>query len=691
MILKHLLDSLILMLWMATVGVALAGWGALLSRWLEKDRSNADQKSMQLTQCIYNTWLGICICISLTELLHFFVPITWVASVAILGFGFIYTVTRKQFLITLGLWTTSKNRSLSGTGALYLFACLAVAFIWISAAMVGPTNYDSGLYHFGAIKWLNEHSTTYGLVNLHTRLAYNQSYFALIALVNFAPFYDYAYAGTGALFFLLTAATCLQLLREQGDRAIFWLFGLLILVGPFVLKTSSPTPDLAVGLLQVVIFFTLFVSAASLISLAGDRPLRLACACPRLEASLSLLVLLCVTAITIKLSMALFCLGALCVVYRQIWTLLIHNKRLAFKLCAVASVILGIHALRGYALSGVPFYPSSIAGLWSLPYTPDPTRITAEASAIYSWARLPGVPPAVVLSGWDWVKPWFAALPARFLVLCGLAAILFVANSLLVLLSSSRRKRLTPAYWLYVPMLLGGLFWFLTAPDVRFLGVIPELLVLLGGWLFWIGVREPLCQHITCHAAHYKIALTSVVIGLLLLGGLTAVYRLTHQTGLGLGQSFYLNDILFGLSQIGVNAKFTLLVIFGLMLVRYRQKFCSDPEPQGAARYGINQLVRLGHHGLTAAFLCSIIFYAADSAKFSMSSLKGWVSIPTEPYELQKILSGLLVNVPKSDDLCWATPLPCQPRQQFHPNLNFVNEGVISGWLPKVRLFKFGP
>jgi hypothetical protein len=690
MILKHLLDSLTLILWMTTVGIALAGWGALLCRWLEKDRSNADQKSMQLTQCIYNTWLGICICISLTELLHFFAPITWVASVAILGFGFIYTVTRKQFLIALGLWATRKKRSVSPTGALYLFACLAVAFIWISAAMVGPTNYDSGLYHFGAIKWLNEQSITYGLVNLHTRLAYNQSYFALIALVNFAPFYDYAYAGTGVLFFLLTAATCLQLLREQSDRAIFWLFGLLILVGPLVLKTSSPTPDLAVGLLQVVIFFILFVRAAPLISLAGQRPVRLACVCLRLDATLPLLVLLCVTAITIKLSMALFCLGALCVVYRQIWTLLIDNKRLAFKLCAVASVILGIHALRGYALSGVPFYPSSIAGLWSLPYTPDPVRITAEASAIYSWARLPEVPPAVVLSNWDWVKPWFAALPARFLVLCGLAATLFVANSLL-LFFSTRREQLTPTYRLYLPLLFSCLFWFLTAPDVRFLGVVPELLVMLGGWFFWLSVREELSQHITQHAKYYRLTLASAVICMLLFGGFTAAYRLTRQTGLGLGQSFYLNDILFGLSQIGVNAKFVFLVIFGLMLVRYRQKFCSEPGSQGAARDGINQLVRLGHHGLTAAFLCSIILYAADSAKFSVSSLKGWVSIPTEPYEQQKILSGLLVNVPKSDDLCWATPLPCQPRQQFHPNLNFIDDDTLSGWFPKVRLFKFGP
>jgi hypothetical protein len=690
MILKHLLDSLILMFWMATVGVALAGWGALLSRWLGIYRTSIDHKPTQITQCIYNIWLGICVCISLTELLHFFVPITWVASVAILGSGFIYTITRRQFRLVGDFWGRSTKRSVSGTTALYLFAVLSVAFIWISAAMVGPTNYDSGLYHFGTIKWLNERSITYGLVNLHTRLAFNQSYFALIALVNFSPFYDYAYAGTGAFFFLLTSATCLQLLREQGDRAIFWLFGLLILIGPFVLKTSSPTPDLAVGLLQVVIFFLLFVCAAPSIRLPGHGPARSESIWPPLDASLSLLVLLCLTAITIKLSMALFCLGALCVVYRQIWTLLLYNKPLALKLCIVAAVILGIHALRGYALSGVPFYPSSFAGLWSLPYTPDPTRVAAEASAIYSWARLPDVPPAIVLSNWDWVRPWFAALPSRFLILLGLATTLFLANSLLLSVSA-RRKQLTPMYRLYMPLLFSCFFWFLTAPDVRFLGVVPELLVMLGGWLFWVGIREQLCQHITRHFYHYRIALISVGICMLGLGSFSAVYRLTYQTGLGLGQSFYLNDVLFGLSQIGVNIKFAGLVITGLLLVRFRQEFCFKPPSQLTDRRLYNKWVALGHLSLLAVFLCSIIIYTADSAKFSIDNLKGWVSIPTEPYDQQKILSGQLVNVPKSDDLCWATPLPCLPRQQFHPNLKFVNDGVIIRWLHNVRLFKFGP
>ena len=687
MILKHLLDSLILIIWMVAIGAAFAGWGACLSHWLGVNRPTVAQTSTQATQWLLHLWLGLCVCISLTELLHFFIPITWVASVMVLGAGLVYTITNKHVWLALAFKGKLTNRSVSVTTTLYLLACLSVAFIWLSAAMVGPTNYDSGLYHFGAIKWLNEQSVTYGLVNLHTRLAYNQSYFALIALLNFSPFYGHAYAGVGAFLFILTSVTCLQLLRTQSERTVFWLLGLLVLVGPFVLKTSSPSPDLAVGLFQVVIFLLLAVTLAPL---AGPAPSRSSFVCPASDLSLSILVILCVTAVTVKLSMALFCLAVLCLAYRQLWALLLSNKVLAIKLLAVVLLILGIHALRGYALSGVPFYPSSFAGWWSLPYTPAPARVIAEASAIYSWARLPDVPPAVVLSNWAWVKPWFAALPSRFLILCAVAAILFVANSLLLSFRSSR-KRLTPEYWLYLPLLAGGLFWFLTAPDVRFLGGIPELLVLLGSWLFGVGVREPLGQHLARHATYYKRALAVVAIGLLLLGGWATVYRLTHPAGLGLGQSFYLNDILFGLSQIGITAKFAPLVIVGLLLVSYRQKFYSAPASQRAVSDISNRWVRLGHYGLTAAFLCSIAIYAADSAKFSTLDLKGWVGIPTEPYEQQKILSGLLVNIPQSDDLCWATPLPCLPRQQFHPNLNFVSEGVLSQWLPNVRLFKFGP
>lgn len=654
MIPNHLLDTLILILWIGAIGFAFSGWGGAVRRWVNRPtHENSASNGLNLT--LTDIWLGVCVCITLTEFVHFFHPINWQVSLAVLGGGWLLASWRwLRIGSPFAAWSSPKLL-VTWPRWVYVAGIVAVTCIWIAAAMMGPSNYDSGLYHFGSIKWLNEHPITYGLVNLHTRFGYNQSYFALIALLNLHPLYEPAYAATGLFLFLLTAFSCAYFLScAIPNRRPIWA-GLIVLLSGFALKTSSPSPDIAVALVQIVIFIVL------LAILHDERPAkRTATHDTEVPTStkLTLLAILCVTAVTIKLSMLLFCFGAMLVSLRPLWNWLKTQPKTALKLIALCSVMLAVHALRGIALSGLPFYPSTFAGIWTLPYTPDLTRVIAEANSIYSWARLPGVSPDIVLRSWDWLTPWAAALPARFWTLILISAALLLVNLILLIFSKQHRNNLK-MHALYLPLVFGLIFWFLTAPDARFLGAIPELSIVLGSWLLWSTIWSLLKQRIQPAQQLRRLAIGLGVIVLLA----SVFYALKLQTGLGLAQHFYIGEILYGLSQIDINANFMFALITGIGLLSLQAE---QSKQNSTRRFSITSTL---HILLTILFVSLVIKFVAGTAMFKIPALQGWRAVPTEPYETIELKSGLKVNVPISDDMCWTTPLPCVPRQQLNPSL----------------------
>lgn len=75
----------------------------------------------------------------------------------------------------------------------------------------GQIHYDTGLYHAQSIRWMEEYGVVKGLGNLHCRLAYNSSSFALSALYSMAFLGGQSYhCAAGWLAFVL-AAVCLRL------------------------------------------------------------------------------------------------------------------------------------------------------------------------------------------------------------------------------------------------------------------------------------------------------------------------------------------------------------------------------------------------------------------------------------------------------------------------------------------------
>lgn len=410
---------------------------------------------------------------SMTQVTHLFLPITWQLSALILLPGLI--------LWTIHYWSDSTKPSSSKRAIFvrvfqYPFISLILGLVGIALltkAMQVPGNFDSGLYHFASIRWANEYAAVPGLGNLHGRLAFNQSIFDLYALLNFFPLWNKGYALGFLLIMLLTGITIFEA-HLEGYAGGWWaLLICSIALASTIGQLPSPTPDPIIALLQISIFVTLLG-----VLLEQDQN--------GLKASshFAALFCLCTLICTVKLSSIVFALLMLIVGTLHAYRQQIIAKRLTLYCTALCAALIVSHVLHGIVTSGVPFYPSSLGTGLELDWQVLPEKIRNELDWVYSWARNPHQDPALVLGNWRWLKSWIIhLLPIAAWVYFGLSA-LFIG--LYFFTKAGQTKLLTNRLQLlYVPLVLSILFWFFTAPDWRFLGSIPQLFLAVTGWILF--------------------------------------------------------------------------------------------------------------------------------------------------------------------------------------------------------------
>ena len=123
-------------------------------------------------------------------------------------------------------------------------------------------------------------------------------------------------------------------------------------------------------------------------------------------------------------------------------------------------------------------------GALDLPWSMSADVVKFEADLIKSWARVPGVLNTEwTLSSWAWVPIWIKAMSFWTITLLGSALVLMVTGSALVFVDKMRSTK-GSMFLLYLPLYATLIFWFLTAPDPRFLGSILVLSIALSIW-FW--------------------------------------------------------------------------------------------------------------------------------------------------------------------------------------------------------------
>ena len=397
-------------------------------------------------------WAGLAIVTTLAALLSLIRPVDGAAALAVTVAG-LGGLAAAPALRREG-WMRARDaaRSLDPP----FVALAAVLLLAALADGTSPaTNYDSGLYHVQAVRWIEAFPVVPGLGNLHFRLAMAPTWFLPEAL------FDTGLVAAPSRHLLVgcawtwTALAGVRALQALAHGAASFAVVLRIAVLPLGLLLfrgwlSSPTPDVALALL-----------GWTTVALALDAPERGAAAG---DVRVLALALLAGFATAVKPSAAPLLLLPVALALTA-WR---RQPRIALGVLAVALAVGVPQIARNLILSGYAAFPVPQLPALPVDWVIPRDEAVRQTGWIMSWARLPRRAPHEVLAMplREWIGPWFARRPAVDRVLLG-------AIPLLALVCVPTLRRPVEHLPVWATLALGTALWFALAPDPRF------------GWAFY--------------------------------------------------------------------------------------------------------------------------------------------------------------------------------------------------------------
>jgi hypothetical protein len=480
------------LIWVYTlIFIFLYGWLAvtLLSRWF----GSAEEGNLSFSL----VWAcGLALATSLASIFSLFIKIgLTVHAILLVGAILILVLDFKQIQHCLGsAWLKIK----STTPLVWVLAVLAVLTL-LEISILKPANPDTEIYHAQAIHWIESFPAVPGLGNLHTRLAYDSAWLVANTLFSFSFLKLRSFHLLGSVLFLVCIVYFTGGLSQLMRREIQLSTILKVLLLPLIFlifgsEASSPGTDLPAALLIWIIMLGWVELIESGQSTAGLQAV--------------VLLLLSVFTVTIKLYGAPLLLFGIFLFLRPVGVGhgLSPDKGLSqgqihpnnsgktrltrwLKIALVAALIILPWLARNVILSGYLVYPFPAIDIFQFDWKIPHDRAVVEQQIIQAWAKIPGARLSVVssMSLHTWLRLWLDRLTAnrRIIVLLVVAAPL----AYLILGLLFRRSRLAPfsrvfkPYWpVYLVAYSGVIFWFVSAPDIRFgygYLIITLLLVLL--------------------------------------------------------------------------------------------------------------------------------------------------------------------------------------------------------------------
>jgi hypothetical protein len=395
------------------------------------------------------------------------------AVIAILTIG-IFTPLRSApsliafaILSALGAFTTiyllrsnrhGRNFSLQiNMTAWFLISALGVALAYLALAALGPvTNYDSGLYHLGAIKYAGDYATIPGLANLYFPFGYNTSLYPVGAFLGNGPWSGNGFRlANGFLIFLLVLDLALRVTRKsRRNRKLSTGTYFLLVATPLTLIplvslsdywVTSPSSDAAVLVITLI-------SVAYLIDTLTKKHTVIT------DASVSFCA--AVIAFSLRPTMVVFLVVlSLVLLYRLIR---IRTQRAVYLLipALLGISLLIVQTARDYLLSGWLQYPLSLIS-FNVPWvSADPVW---NRDATLGNARNPADIWGSA-EGFSWVGLYFSRLPNQWetyfvAVLAALVIAPLVLNTRL-----GKPLRWRTVLLAQLPIITGIFTWFFFSP-----------------------------------------------------------------------------------------------------------------------------------------------------------------------------------------------------------------------------------
>lgn len=334
----------------------------------------------------------------------------------------------------------------------------------------GIIHYDTGLYHAQSIRWIEEYGVIKGLGNLHCRLAYNSSSFALSALYSMAFTGGQSYHCCAGWLAFLLAKVCMEIigslrrgrLRTSDFARVMGIYYLVIIFDEMV----SPASDYFMVLLAFYIVI---------------RFLELAEHGTKETIPYALLCVLGVFLMTVKLSAALILLLVIYPAYH-----LLHGRRWKeTAVCLVLGIVTALpYFIRNFLLSGWLVYPFTQIDLFDVAWKIPKGVADYDAREIQVWGRGYTDVTRYDISVSEWLPDWFRSLAGsdKLLVAAAMVSIAVLSAYGIGMLCGWWQRRWNVLI-AQITVACSFLFWLCTSPLIRYGCVYVYLVpaVVLGG------------------------------------------------------------------------------------------------------------------------------------------------------------------------------------------------------------------
>ena len=366
---------------------------------------------------------------------------------------------------------------------------IILVLVWAYCTSRGYIHYDTDLYHAQSIRWIEEYGIVPGLGNLHLRLAYNSSVFALSALYSMKFLVGeslHTINGFVALVLSLEALRvikgvrqrCLQLADYARLAAIYY----LTLICDEVV---SPASDY---LIMCTIFF-IIIKWLKIMEETRDEEERIV--------PYSLLCVCGVFAVSLKLTAGLILL----LVITPAYLLIKHKKWKEIIIFLVMGIIvIAPWVARTVVLSGYLIYPLSGLDLFDFDWEIAKHRVIHDEREIKVWGRGLNDITKIDVSFVEWMPNWFTTLLSsteKILVIGDCVAIIMmgIIGIAAVVRKAYQKKEYTVVMFAVISSYL---FWLFSAPLVRYGYAYVLLVCVLTGGYFIQKVDKRWLTNIVC-------------------------------------------------------------------------------------------------------------------------------------------------------------------------------------------------
>lgn len=371
-----------------------------------------------------------------------------------------------------------------------------ILFLICGYGMLNGLYSDVAAYHFPTVNWISRSPLVLGLANLHDRFGFNSLWHFSSVMSN--PFLRFESSVDVASLILVFLFVVRYFEIQPGERTLPGILRIVALViwgkSTFFSNIGLPATDLPSAILAMLILENLFLALSR-------RELT--------ESDFKFLALLLCFAVLVKLSQV-FLIFPMVIVYFLVST----RPTIPFAFLAGLAFLASFWLLRSFLLSGCWVFPVTATCipdvLWSLPLS----EVQSQKEWIYAWARIPQVPFHEIGNITQWFPVWFESQLSKSFVVFFLISFVVFFVPLIFLRIEKRNLGL-----ILISVFPTVLFWFMSAPDLRFnLGVLIFLnsIFLIPAYIF-------------CEKSFWRNRVMLGIVGILCLFFLQDILRISIQ------------------------------------------------------------------------------------------------------------------------------------------------------------------